>query len=43
MFWGVALLGKTHIVSEAVIDTVQVYPTPKYMKEKQASVGIWGF
>ena len=42
-FWGVVLLDKMHIVSEAVIGKVQTYPIPKNVKEVQAFVGILGF
>lgn len=41
--WGVAWLGKTRVVPEAVIDKMQASPTPESVKERQGFVGIWGF
>ena len=41
-FYGVILSSKIHIVSEAVTDKVQAYPTPKNMREVPAFVGILG-
>lgn len=34
-------LGKTHVVPETKIATVQVYPAPKNVKEVQTFTGIW--
>ena len=38
VFW----LNRTQVVQEAAIDKVQVYATPKNVKEVQVSVGTLG-
>lgn len=39
-FLEVIWVGKTHVVSEAIIDRVQVYPTLKNVKDVQVFMGI---
>ena len=39
VFWS----GKMHTVPEAMTDKMQTYPTPKNVKEMQASLGILKF
>lgn len=41
-FLGIMWLGKILTDSEAVIGKIQACPTPKNLKEEQASVRIWG-
>lgn len=35
-------LGKVHLVPKAVINKVQIYTTPKTVKEVQGFVDFWG-